>query len=330
MVRRSLLSILVLVAVCSAFTASIPNATGHANDSMRMTRTEPRPLAFTPSANSIPATLVSSLRSSGSPPSCECVTQISNFQPPGSSTASPLNGATNTTATVSFTLTYSNIPSGYALDYGIVPATATGFQWLQGAGSVDGSAYYCGPTAHCYFQPSSSSGSNSTNFTITFGPTIATYDLEARVYILNSTYYDVFQAGGHLYTSYKFSVSVIAAPPTPVQGLTIPGMGFTIPFTTLAGAALPVVGVISGYLFKTRRRWTLSSYLSKIESTYKLHADNPTECMAQLEELKHEIIALLSKGKIEDSHFELLDQKIQYYLNQLSGGKRPKSKTRVR
>lgn len=268
-------------------------------------------------------------------PACECSAQILNFAPSNLITATLPKNATNTFATVSFEVRYSGIPSGYYLDLGLSRQKAPydAFDWWPGGGQlVGGSSYDCGfdGKTHCIFHPSSTGGgTNSVTFTLNLNSTVTSYYLEARVYVLDSAYYPVRQGtNGPYYDGHSFTVSVRTETPetaaTPGWGITIPGVG-TVTLTpvtlfqSLAGAAGAAFLAILTQLLRTRKRRLFTKYLSKIEATRKEYAMNQTELVVELEDMKRDIIQLLSKGKIEDSHFQLLDAKIDEYLQTFSG-----------
>ena len=70
-------------------------------------------------------------------------------------------------------------------------------------------------------------------------------------------------------------------------------------------------------MFKNRKRSALSSYLTKIDSTYNRYAVDRIECRNQLERLKSDAIEMLKSGKIDEGHFLMLDEKISQYLKDL-------------
>ena len=71
-------------------------------------------------------------------------------------------------------------------------------------------------------------------------------------------------------------------------------------------------------MFKNRKRGALSSYLERIDSTYNEYAVDREECRTRLERLKRDVIELLNKGKIDEGHFLMLDEKITQYLKDLT------------
>jgi len=58
--------------------------------------------------------------------------------------------------------------------------------------------------------------------------------------------------------------------------------------------------------------------LTKIDSTYNQYAVDRIECRTQLERLKSDAIEMLKKGKIDEGHFLMLDEKISEYLKDLT------------
>lgn len=72
-----------------------------------------------------------------------------------------------------------------------------------------------------------------------------------------------------------------------------------------------------GWLFKTRKRRFLSGYLMKVDSTYNEYYMNREECKRRLMNMKEEAIQLLKKGKIDEPHFTLVDNKLTQYLKDL-------------
>ena len=76
--------------------------------------------------------------------------------------------------------------------------------------------------------------------------------------------------------------------------------------------------MIGATLLKNRKRGALSSYLERIDSTYNEYAVDREECRTRLERLKRDVIELLNKGKIDEGHFLMLDEKITQYLKDLT------------
>ena len=74
-------------------------------------------------------------------------------------------------------------------------------------------------------------------------------------------------------------------------------------------------------MFRSRKRHALSSYLTKIDSTYNQYAVDREECRSQLERLKRDAIDMLKNGKIDEGHFLMLDEKISQYLKDLTNTK---------
>jgi len=70
-------------------------------------------------------------------------------------------------------------------------------------------------------------------------------------------------------------------------------------------------------LFRSSKRRTLSSFLARIDSTYNEFAVDREECRTRLERLKSDVIEMLNKGKIDEGHFLMLDEKISEYMKEL-------------
>jgi hypothetical protein len=85
----------------------------------------------------------------------------------------------------------------------------------------------------------------------------------------------------------------------------------------LLGGAATGVSVVLGWLFKTRKRRFLTSYMAKIDSTYNEYAVNRDECQARLEKMSTDIVTMLKTGKIDESHFTILEDKITHYQKEL-------------
>jgi len=76
--------------------------------------------------------------------------------------------------------------------------------------------------------------------------------------------------------------------------------------------------VVLGWLFTTRKRRLVSSYLTKIDSVYNEFFMNKEACKTHLTMLRDEITLRFRKGKIDASQFGLLDRKLERYLRDIS------------
>jgi hypothetical protein len=87
----------------------------------------------------------------------------------------------------------------------------------------------------------------------------------------------------------------------------------------IAGGGVAAVGApIMGWMFKTRKRRFVSGYLTKIDSTYNEYFMNREECRKRLTEMKDEAVQLLKKGKVDEPHFTIIDNKLAQYLKDLA------------
>lgn len=85
----------------------------------------------------------------------------------------------------------------------------------------------------------------------------------------------------------------------------------------LLGAVATGGSVILGWMFKTRKRRFLTSYMAKIDSTFNQYAINRDDCEKRLEKMRNEIVRMLKSGRIDESHFTILEDKITQYLKEL-------------
>jgi hypothetical protein len=112
----------------------------------------------------------------------------------------------------------------------------------------------------------------------------------------------------------------------PASSFTLFGfeMSLTSLLLVIGVAIVGVGGAIGGLMFRSRTPTThaLSSYLEKIDATFNQYAVDREECKSRLEQLKRDAIEMLNKGKLEEGHFLMLDEKISQYLNDLATRKR--------
>jgi hypothetical protein len=84
------------------------------------------------------------------------------------------------------------------------------------------------------------------------------------------------------------------------------------------GGAAAVVAPLMGWMFKTRKRRFVSGYLTRIDSTYNEYFMNREECRKRLAQMKNEAVQLLKKGKVDEPHFTIIDNKLTQYLKDLA------------
>lgn len=70
--------------------------------------------------------------------------------------------------------------------------------------------------------------------------------------------------------------------------------------------------------FRNQKRRILSNYLARVDSTFNEFAVDREDCRTRLEGLKNDVIEMLNKGKIDEGHFLMLDEKISEYLKELT------------
>ncbi len=106
---------------------------------------------------------------------------------------------------------------------------------------------------------------------------------------------------------------------TTTSGISVPFLG-SISMSTLqqiGGVAATGGAGVFGWFLKTRKRRFVSSYLMKVDSTYNEYSVNREECKKRLAQMKEESIQLLRKGKMDEPHFTLIDNKLNQYLKDL-------------
>lgn len=86
----------------------------------------------------------------------------------------------------------------------------------------------------------------------------------------------------------------------------------------MAVGAATGASIIFGWLFKTKKRRFVSSYLKNVDSVWNSNSTNSEECRKQLKEMKDEVLRLFEKGKIDESQFSVLDAKLERHLKDLN------------
>ena len=129
--------------------------------------------------------------------------------------------------------------------------------------------------------------------------------------------YVTFSAVGPPNSNFSWKLVAKQEASTGTQGTLLGGL---IPMSTLQqilGAAGTGASVVLGWLIKTRKRRFLSGYLARIDSTYNQYAVNKEECKSRLVKMKDEVLQLLKKGKLDEAHYTILNDKITQYLQTL-------------
>lgn len=107
-----------------------------------------------------------------------------------------------------------------------------------------------------------------------------------------------------------------------------PTAAVTLPNDLLYGVILgPTVGSISAWLIpffwdRHNRKINLCdirTHMPKIDQMYELYKGNAEECLHLLTEKRVEITKLLEKGTIDDSTFQILNDRISQYFDELNG-----------
>jgi YVTN family beta-propeller protein len=89
---------------------------------------------------------------------------------------------------------------------------------------------------------------------------------------------------------------------------------------TYIGMVAAIVGstsIFAGWYYKRRERSYLNKSMNRIDFTYDALKNDKVEGVKQLEEIRKEITNLFKKGKLTDSHYNILDKRISELINTL-------------
>ncbi len=111
---------------------------------------------------------------------------------------------------------------------------------------------------------------------------------------------------------YSGPASVRVTEPVQASGAFLGGS-----FWDIAGIILTVALLVGGaYLYRRRTRF-LARELHRIDHTVKVFGTDVEECRTNLREMQHHLKDLLVKRKIEESHYLILERRIEQYLRDL-------------
>jgi YVTN family beta-propeller protein len=79
---------------------------------------------------------------------------------------------------------------------------------------------------------------------------------------------------------------------------------------------ISIISIIVGWLFRSRQRRYLNKYMTLIDVAYETLQDNKNsrECLLRLQLIRKEVTHLFKKGKINDSYYNILQNKISEYM----------------
>lgn len=79
---------------------------------------------------------------------------------------------------------------------------------------------------------------------------------------------------------------------------------------------ISIISIIVGWLFRSRQRRYLNKYLTLIDVAYETlqENNNSRECLLRLQLIRKEVTHLFKKGKINDSYYNILQNKISEYM----------------
>jgi YVTN family beta-propeller protein len=83
----------------------------------------------------------------------------------------------------------------------------------------------------------------------------------------------------------------------------------------MVAATVGSTSIFAGWYYKRRERSYLNQSMNRIDFTYDALKKDKIEGVKQLEELRKEITNLFKKGKLTDSHYNILDKRISELIN---------------
>jgi YVTN family beta-propeller protein len=86
----------------------------------------------------------------------------------------------------------------------------------------------------------------------------------------------------------------------------------------ILGLILSGITAWIAWLFTRRRRRYLGRYMKAIEAAYHTSTQNKEECFRRLSEIRRQITELFGRGKISESHYEILNEKISEYIEKVN------------
>lgn len=105
--------------------------------------------------------------------------------------------------------------------------------------------------------------------------------------------------------------------------VTEPAGGASAPLITdnmleIVGLLLTVGAMVGGWLLYRRRTSFLTRELYKIDHTFSVLSEDVDECRTNLRGLREELKEMLVRRKIDESHYLILEKRIEQYLNDLN------------
>ena len=87
----------------------------------------------------------------------------------------------------------------------------------------------------------------------------------------------------------------------------------------ILGTVLTVV-LIGGTWFRSRkRRDIVKAFLAEIDDVYSRLKTDPKKCEEELYTLRNTILKGLTGGRITEDNYDILDKRIDKYVNELAG-----------
>ncbi len=89
----------------------------------------------------------------------------------------------------------------------------------------------------------------------------------------------------------------------------------------IIGIVMTSVGSAVGWYAKTGRKRRLGTLLDKVDKLYLSFKENTTKCESALYDFKDVVASDLKQGKIDESSFQILDNRIDKYLAEVKSKK---------
>lgn len=87
----------------------------------------------------------------------------------------------------------------------------------------------------------------------------------------------------------------------------------------ITGLLLAIAGIVYGIYEARKRRVTLRNYLHRLDDTFNTYSSQSQECERKLYEYKEEIDKLLEQGKLPETQYNVLRERVESYLKKIKG-----------
>ncbi len=103
--------------------------------------------------------------------------------------------------------------------------------------------------------------------------------------------------------------------------------GFVIPLRTEIGleaiiGGLAVIGAVLAWYMNKRKKSRLKLLFDRVDKLYLSFKENTAKCESALYELRDLVASELKNGKIDEASFQILDNRIDKYINEVKKNKK--------